>query len=155
MFIMGKVIVVYSQRTWGAYYLEEVRQRLIAQFGEEKVYTAGLQVYTGIDFKHQENAEKALRDGLRASSKRRGWQGPVDLAIFLEESPTFFTEISSGLNSFQSAIMKSYVRISFSSRSSCIAISSFVRFTSICKALSLLFMVGSARSRTFNCLLSV
>lgn len=64
--------------TRGAYYLEEVRQRLIAQFGEEKVYTAGLQVYTGIDFKHQENAEKALRDGLRASSKRRGWQGPVD-----------------------------------------------------------------------------
>ncbi len=64
--------------TRGAYYLEEVRQRLIAKFGEEKVYTAGLQVYTGLDFKHQESAEKALRNGLRASSKRRGWQGPVE-----------------------------------------------------------------------------
>ncbi len=77
----------------GAYYLEEVRQRLIAMFGEEKVYTAGLQVYTGLDFKHQAAAEKALQKGLRDSSKRRGWKGPIvhlveaqEINQFLEES---------------------------------------------------------------------
>lgn len=76
----------------GAYYLEEVRQRLIAMFGEEKVYTAGLQVHTGLDFKHQAAAEKALQKGLRDSSKRRGWKGPIaqleseEFEQFMQES---------------------------------------------------------------------
>ncbi len=76
----------------GAYYLEEVRQRLIAMFGEEKVYTSGLQVYTGLDFKHQVAAEKALQKGLRDSSKRRGWKGPIvhleseEIEQFMQES---------------------------------------------------------------------
>ena len=61
----------------GSYYLEEVRRRLIERFGEEKVYSGGLNVYTAVDLKHQRAAEKAVQDGLRASTKRRGWKGPV------------------------------------------------------------------------------
>jgi penicillin-binding protein 1A len=34
----------------GAYYLEEVRRRLIDRFGEEMVYTKGLQVQTAMDY---------------------------------------------------------------------------------------------------------
>ena len=61
----------------GAYYLEEVRRRLIQRFGEDMVYTGGLTVRTGMDFAHQLPAETALRNGLRASTKRRGWHGPL------------------------------------------------------------------------------
>ncbi|QJT10145.1 penicillin-binding protein 1A [Oceanidesulfovibrio marinus] len=76
----------------GAYYLEEVRRWLIDYFkpenldqegqaldrlGEDAVYEGGLHVFTAIDLEHQAAAEKALRTGLRASSKRRGWRGPL------------------------------------------------------------------------------
>lgn len=61
----------------GAYYLEEVRRRLIDRFGEDTVYNAGLHVYTAVDLAHQVAAERAVREGLIASSKRRGWNGPV------------------------------------------------------------------------------
>ncbi|NCC24405.1 MAG: PBP1A family penicillin-binding protein [Deltaproteobacteria bacterium] len=62
----------------GAYYLEEVRRRLVALFGEDEVYTGGLNVYTGARLTHLLAGESALREGLQASSKRRGWKGAVD-----------------------------------------------------------------------------
>ncbi len=62
----------------GPYYLEEVRRQLIRMFGEEKVYRGGLIVHTPADMKHINAAEKALRKGLEASTKRRGWRGPLD-----------------------------------------------------------------------------
>lgn len=69
-----------EEPTWGvgAYYLEEVRRWLVDKFGEDAVYTGGLQVVTGCDLTHQEAAEKALRKALVDSSKRRGWRGPIE-----------------------------------------------------------------------------
>jgi len=77
----------------GAYYLEEVRRWLIAEFGEDATYNGGLTVTTSCDMKHQAIAEKALKRGLLNSAKRRGWTGPVgnftpaDLPGILEEGP--------------------------------------------------------------------
>ena len=77
----------------GAYYLEEVRRWLVDKFGEDTVYTGGLQVVTGCDLFHQEAAEKALRKALVDSSKRRGWHGPLEsltsdkYAEFLAKEP--------------------------------------------------------------------
>ncbi|WP_462324418.1 penicillin-binding protein 1A [Desulfoplanes sp.] len=62
----------------GAYYLEEVRRHLLERFGEDMVYNGGLTVHTGMDFAHQLPAENAMRHGLIASTKRRGWQGPIE-----------------------------------------------------------------------------
>ncbi|MBT8763483.1 PBP1A family penicillin-binding protein [Desulfohalobiaceae bacterium Ax17] len=62
----------------GAYYLEEVRRWLIEKFGQNKVYTGGLVVYTAGDLEHLVAAENALKKGLIASTKRRGWQGPIE-----------------------------------------------------------------------------
>ncbi|MGE4551522.1 MAG: penicillin-binding protein 1A [Desulfovibrionaceae bacterium] len=62
----------------GAYYLEEVRRTLLAEFGEQAVYEGGLVVHTACDLKHQAAAEAALRAGLVASAKRRGWGGPIE-----------------------------------------------------------------------------
>ncbi len=73
------VLASMPDPSWGrgAYYLEEVRRWLIAEYGEETVYTKGLSVYTANDPKHQALAEDALRNGLIASAKRRGWSGPI------------------------------------------------------------------------------
>ncbi len=62
----------------GPYYLEEVRRWLVERFGESTVYNGGLHVYTAMNLKHQRAAEIALRSGLSASSKRRGYRGPLD-----------------------------------------------------------------------------
>lgn len=61
----------------GPYYLEEVRRQLVERYGEDAVYGGGLQVRTAMDIEHQTAADQALRTGLRDTSKRHGWQGPV------------------------------------------------------------------------------
>ncbi|HZX96938.1 MAG TPA: transglycosylase domain-containing protein, partial [Myxococcales bacterium] len=60
----------------GAWYLDEVRRQLIAQFGEAAVETAGLRVEVAMDPRLQAAAEAALRENLRAIDKRQGFRGP-------------------------------------------------------------------------------
>ncbi len=89
----------------GAYYMEEVRRWLIDylseenmklqnikldRYGEDAVYESGLHVYTAVKLNHQKAAEKALRDGLAAATKRRGWRGP-DLKLCPSEFKDFLT----------------------------------------------------------------
>jgi len=67
----------------GGYYFEEVRRRLIQQFGENaeagpnSVYAGGLWVRSPFDPKMQELAQKALRNGLLRYEVGRGWPGPI------------------------------------------------------------------------------
>jgi penicillin-binding protein 1A len=60
------------------FYLEEVRREMIDRFGEDQVYNGGLHVHTAVDLKHQEAAERALREGLVASEKRRGFKPTLE-----------------------------------------------------------------------------
>ena len=60
------------------FYLEEVRRELIDRFGEDQVYNGGLHVHSAVDLKHQEAAERALREGLVASEKRRGFKPSLE-----------------------------------------------------------------------------
>ena len=62
----------------GPYFLEEVRRFLIKRYGEDRTYCGGLSVYTTMDIKHEIAAEKAIKAGLIASTKRRGFRGPID-----------------------------------------------------------------------------
>ncbi len=57
------------------YFVEEVRKQLETRFGSAAVHERGLRVYTTLDVKLQQVAEKALREGLRKDDKRRGWRG--------------------------------------------------------------------------------
>ena len=61
----------------GPSYMEEVRRWLVDRYGEETTYTGGLQVTAAVDLDHQQAAERAVKFGLEASTKRRGWRGPV------------------------------------------------------------------------------
>ncbi|HTO95634.1 MAG TPA: penicillin-binding transpeptidase domain-containing protein, partial [Myxococcales bacterium] len=60
----------------GAWYVDEVRRQLVAQFGDAAVDTAGLTVQVAMDPRLQDAAEVALRENLRAIDKRQGWRGP-------------------------------------------------------------------------------
>lgn len=59
----------------GAYFLEFVRRALDKSYGTDAVYRGGLEVRTTLDPRLQAAAEDALRAGLRAVDKRRGWRG--------------------------------------------------------------------------------
>ncbi|MEC4890661.1 MAG: PBP1A family penicillin-binding protein [Nitrospira sp.] len=65
------------------YFVEHVRQQLVAKYGETSVYKGGLQVYTTLNLEMQRAAEKAFLAGVRDLDKRQGWRGPkktVDVA---------------------------------------------------------------------------
>lgn len=70
------VVVVETGTTKiGEYFTEEIRKRLISEYGEQGIYRSGLQVYTTLDNAIQEAAELALDEGLRIVDKRQGWRG--------------------------------------------------------------------------------
>jgi penicillin-binding protein 1A len=60
------------------WFAEEVRRRLIEQFGPEATTQGGLMVRTSLDPALQEAAERAVHDGLIAYDRHMGgWRGPV------------------------------------------------------------------------------
>ncbi|MBN8820223.1 MAG: transglycosylase domain-containing protein [Sphingomonas sp.] len=67
----------------GGYYIEEIRRRLIAQFGEtddkgpNSVYAGGLWVRSPISPFMQEQTTRALREGLLRYDAGKGWSGPL------------------------------------------------------------------------------
>ena len=57
------------------YFVEEVRQHLEAGYGAKSLYEGGLSVRTTLDTDLQRAANDAVRDGLHALDKRRGFRG--------------------------------------------------------------------------------
>jgi penicillin-binding protein 1A len=58
------------------YFVEYVRQYLEEHYGATALYRGGFQVYTTLDLRLQQAAERALRHGLLVVDKRHGYQGP-------------------------------------------------------------------------------
>lgn len=59
------------------YVAETVRQQMLKQYGTN-IYRGGYEVFTTLDSKLQEAANKAVRSGLLAYSKRHGYMGSID-----------------------------------------------------------------------------
>ena len=76
------------------YFLENVRQHLVNEYGEAMAYKGGLQVATTLNIKMQHLAEEAISKGLRELDKRQGWRGPLrheePPATLPEEPPIAF-----------------------------------------------------------------
>ena len=51
------------------HFVEYVRQKLEKLYGSKRIYTDGLKVYTSLDLRQQELAEKYLREGLERQNK--------------------------------------------------------------------------------------
>jgi penicillin-binding protein 1A len=58
------------------YFVEYVRQLLVAKYGESMVYKGGLQIYTTLNVAMQKAAEASFLAGVRELDKRQGWRGP-------------------------------------------------------------------------------
>jgi penicillin-binding protein 1A len=57
------------------YFVEYVRQLLMAKYGETMVYKGGLQIQTTLNLEMQKAAEAAFASGVRELDKRQGWRG--------------------------------------------------------------------------------
>ncbi|HEX5474461.1 MAG TPA: PBP1A family penicillin-binding protein [Vicinamibacterales bacterium] len=65
------------KETFGRYFKEQVRRELVDRFGWQRVYQGGLAVYTTLDPKLQQEAEKVVERGLQQIEHRRGYKHPV------------------------------------------------------------------------------
>ena len=65
------------------YVAEMVRAEMLRRFGEG-TYTDGYQVVTALDSRLQKAANYALRNGLLAFSRRRGYRGPIEQLVLDE-----------------------------------------------------------------------
>jgi penicillin-binding protein 1A len=88
-----KLYVWQNFREMAPFYLESVRQMLVATIGEEMVLDKGIKVYTGMDLHKQVKAQEHVQKGLRELDKRQGFRGPLknlsdakEIAAFLLES---------------------------------------------------------------------
>jgi penicillin-binding protein 1A len=78
---LGIVPRYAPRQSVGGYFMEEVRQELIARYGStapdgpNSVYAGGLWVRSSYDSKVQDAAEDALRDGLVRFEAAAGWRG--------------------------------------------------------------------------------
>jgi penicillin-binding protein 1A len=67
------------------YFVEHIRQRLMATYGEAMVYKGGLQVYTTLSLAEQQVATAVLQEGLRQLDKRQGYRGPLRRGVSPDE----------------------------------------------------------------------
>ncbi len=72
-----KLYVWQNFKEIAPYYLETVRQLLVAEVGEENVLDKGIKVYTGMDLEQQLKAQAEVQQGLRNLDKRQGYRGPL------------------------------------------------------------------------------
>lgn len=72
-----KLFVWQNFKELAPFYLETVRQLLVAEIGEENVLDKGIKVYTGMDFEKQIKAQEHVQKGLRELDKRQGYRGPL------------------------------------------------------------------------------
>jgi penicillin-binding protein 1A len=59
------------------FYTEHVRRYLEKKYGEDALYTQGLQVYTAVDIDMQKSARQEIQKGLFELDKRSGYRGPL------------------------------------------------------------------------------
>ncbi len=59
------------------YFVEEARKEIFDLYGEDELYAGGLSIRTTLDTQMQLAGRKALRNGLEAFDRRRGYRGPI------------------------------------------------------------------------------
>lgn len=69
------------------YFSEEVRRELQRIYGSDQLYQGGLTVYTTMDPRLQDIAQRALREGLEAYDLRHGYRGPVEFMEAFDDWP--------------------------------------------------------------------
>ena len=76
------------------YFVEYIRQLLVAKYGEAMVYKGGLKVFTTLNMEMQKAAEAAFAAGLRELDKRQGWRGPLRTVDMTAPTPPLVTAMT-------------------------------------------------------------
>jgi penicillin-binding protein 1A len=76
------------------YFVEYIRQLLVAKYGEAMVYKGGLKVFTTLNMEMQKAAEAAFAGGLRELDKRQGWRGPLRTVDATAPTPPVVAAVS-------------------------------------------------------------
>ncbi|HEX7674612.1 MAG TPA: PBP1A family penicillin-binding protein [Bdellovibrio sp.] len=87
-----KVYVRENFEEYAPFYLETVRQLLVAQLGEDMVLDKGLKIYTSLDLPKQLAAQDSVMAGLKSLDKRQGYRGPLKNLSNEKEVETFLKE---------------------------------------------------------------
>ncbi len=77
------------------HFTEEVRRQLEAAYGHDGLYKEGLKIYTTLDLRAQQLAEKALDQGLRSLDKRHSRYRGVHLNVPRDDWPSALRVLSS------------------------------------------------------------
>jgi|TARA_B100001540_G_scaffold70354_1_gene63396 penicillin-binding protein 1A len=75
-------------------YTEEVRRIIKDKYGFKKLYTQGLSIKSPLDIDYQIHAISALRSGIEAFDRRRGWRGSVTNKILDNDWENKISEIN-------------------------------------------------------------
>ena len=80
-----------TERSFAAYFVEDIRKSLEQRFGAAALYETGLQVQTTLDVELQRAAERAVDRGLRRIDKRRsGFRKPKQTVAAANATPETF-----------------------------------------------------------------
>ncbi|MEE8574788.1 MAG: transglycosylase domain-containing protein, partial [Thermodesulfobacteriota bacterium] len=79
------------------YFTEHIRRYLEKNYGSDLLYKGGLNIYTSHNIEYQKAANAAVRAGLIAHDKRRGYRGPVDTLKTTEDIKAFKDEADKAL----------------------------------------------------------
>ena len=60
------------------YFIEDIRKKVIQEYGYDEVYKQGFNIKTPINLELQNLASTSLRRGLLDYDRRKGWRGPLD-----------------------------------------------------------------------------
>jgi penicillin-binding protein 1A len=92
------------------YFTEYVRIYLQEKYGEEALYTQGLQVRTTLNFESQKAAQETLQAGLTELDRRQGYRGP-DKVLKKEEIDPFCQEVARKLAKKPISVGETYVGV--------------------------------------------
>lgn len=77
--------------SYAPYVAEDVRKKMVQKYGVDRAYNEGFNVYTTIDSKAQNAAQKAVKDNIHAYDERHGYRGPVSY-LWREPEVTYQAE---------------------------------------------------------------
>jgi len=83
-------------RPLAPYFTEHIRRYISEKYGDDVLYHDGLKIYTQLNIKMQESAERAVVEGVKEIDKRQGFRGPAK-RLKPEEADLFTSKLSEAI----------------------------------------------------------
>ncbi len=74
------------------YYVEHIRRKVLEEYGQDQLYTAGLKIYSAANYNLSLSANKAIVRNILKLSKRQGYLGPSK-KVYVEDNEEILEEL--------------------------------------------------------------